>query len=542
MPTPPRRESKPLRLVVVVVVDQMRADFLDRFRPLLDDGLARLLREGARFTAAEIAHAVTMTSPGHATIATGAHPRGHGVIQNDWVERATMASTYVVGDPARTIVGPASADTSALEGRSPHSLRRATIGSWLRRASPTSKVVALGFKDRSTLLLAGGEADGAYWYEPSLAAYVTSSLYADPGGELPSWVRDFNASGAIDRELGAPWERLLAAERYNFVGADAVAAEADGVDTVFPHRLDQGEGDPRDIFHRRLGVSPIGDALTLELADTALAGAGLGDDDAADLLLITLSSADLIGHTYGPESHEIVDYYVRLDKRLGDLLRALDAQAPGAYVLALTSDHGAAPLPELAQARGEVAERVVSADFDAAIERALSAARRRVGVRKRFPVIDHDEALWFDLREAGEVDAAGLRAAAAAELTKLPFVAAAYTYEELAGAPAETSDPFLRRYRLGFDAERSPDVQLRAQPGWLVNTRPRGTSHGSPYDYDSRVPLIFFGAGIPRGEHDEPVKTIDVAPTLAELLGIAPTEPIDGTSLVPLIGGAHRRD
>ncbi|MEZ4452158.1 MAG: alkaline phosphatase family protein [Nannocystaceae bacterium] len=536
--TKKKSERRTPRLVVLVVVDQMRADYLDRFRSLFDDGLARLLREGARFTSAEIAHAVTMTSPGHATLSTGAHPRHHGVIQNDWVERATTSPTYAAGDPSRTIVGPAGADTSTLEGRSPRSLRRATIGQWLRKASPTSKVMAIGFKDRSTLLLAGMEADGAYWYEPSLAGYVSSSVY---GGALPPWVLAFDASGAVDREFGAPWERTLAAERYNFVGADAVAAEGDGVEVSFPHRLDQGEGDSRAIYHKKLGTSPIGDALTLELASAALGEAGLGDDDAPDLLLLTLSSADLIGHAYGPESHEIVDYYVRLDRRLGDLLRSLDAAVPGAYVVALTSDHGAAPLPELARERGALAERVISADFDAAVGRALAAARRRVGLRAPFPILDEDEALWFDLRDAGEVDAAALRAAAAAELVKLPFVAAAYTYEELAGAPAETSDPLLRRYRLSFDAERSPDIQLRAQPGWLINTRPRGTSHGSPYDYDSRVPLIFFGAGIPRGEHPEPVKTVDVAPTLAELLGVTPTEPVDGTSLLPLIGGGARR-
>lgn len=530
----PARERP--RLVIVVVVDQMRGDYLDRFAHLFDDGLARLREGGAVFVDGRIAHAVTMTSPGHASVVTGTHPRQHGVIQNEWFDRNARAPIYAAADANAPIIGPAG-ELAGLEGRSPASLLRPALGDWLKGASPTSEVHAIAFKDRAAVLLGGQRPDSVHWYEPTLPGYVSSRHYE---AALPSWVTAFDASPAIDAELGEPWVRALPAESYAFVGDDRVATEGDGSQTTFPHRL----GDDPASYHKGLGTSARGDALTLALAGEALAGESLGRDDAPDLLLLSLSGADLVGHAYGPESHELVDYYVRLDRRLGDFMRRLDAEYPGEYMLVLTSDHGVASLPEVATARGESAERVLAADFEAAVAATLAAVSADLAtpatvegqVPAKVGFTAFNEAIWLDLTHLpATVDPPAFRAAAAAALRQLPFVDEAYTYDDLASDRRDAARPLLERYRLGFVADRTPDLQLQGPPGWLVNNRPRGTSHGSPHDYDTRVPIVFYGAGVRAGRRFEPASTVDIAPTIAELLRVAPPPGIDGHSLAPLL-------
>ncbi|MCA9657479.1 MAG: alkaline phosphatase family protein [Myxococcales bacterium] len=528
------------RLVVLLVVDQMRADYLVRFGHLFEDGLDRVVDEGAWFRRAEIAHGVTMTSPGHATIATGTNPSGHGVIQNDWVDRPSAAPAYAVDDPQGAIVGPPGSDTAGIKGRSPAALRRPTIGAWLKQASPASKVVAIAYKDRAAVLMAGDAADGVFWYEPGVRRYVTSSAFAEA---LPPWVVQFDGEGALDDAGAQPWERALPATAYDFVGPDKVAAEGEGDASRFPHPLRDAKDDPKRAFYR-LGASPASDDLSFELALRALDGEGLGADEHPDLLLLSLSGADLVGHSFGPDSHEIVDYYVRLDRRLGDLLRELDRRFAGDYALVITADHGGARLPEVASAGagGDAHARRITGDvFDREVGKAIAAASVRLGLAEPIPVRDVGEGLWLDLRdaEARGVAAASARAAVAEELRRLDFVADAFSYEELAD-PERVEPrrrPWLRRLGRSFVADRSPDIQLLGPPGWLLNTRATGTNHGTPYDYDSQVPIVLFGAGVSGAagkKIDAPVWTIDVAPTIAALLGIATPE-VDGRSLLPYL-------
>ncbi len=526
------------RLVVILVVDQMRADYLSRFGHLFEHGLARLRDGGARFAAAEIAHAVTMTSPGHATIATGVDPRRHGVIQNNWIDRPSGEPAYAVDDPGATIIGPPGSETSELGGRSSVTMRSPTIGSWLKASSPASKVLSIAYKDRASVLMAGEAADGVFWYEAAIGAYVTSSSFAEV---LPPWVVEFDGSSVIGDAIGATWERSLPDSDYAFVGPDQV--EAEGTLSTFPHRLEMS-GDSTSAAFYRLGASPMSDAMSFELALQGLSGAELGADDAPDLLMLSLSGADLVGHTFGPDSHEIVDYYVDLDRRLGEFLGALDRRYPGDYAVILTADHGGTRMPEVARAKGQVeATRVLSEDFDRGVAAAVTRACERLGLAEPVAVRDVGEGLWLDMgagQAGGEqspgVDVVKIRAAVAEELRGLPFVADAYTYDELAdpSTAAAQRRPWLQRYALGFVADRSPDVQLRGPEGWLLNARPTGTSHGSPYDDDSDVPLIIFGEGIPAVEIDTPVRTRDVAPTAAALLGL-PAPEVDGRSLLPLL-------
>lgn len=528
---PPAAARATPRLVVVLVVDQMRGDYLDRFAHELRDGLARLREHGAVFKDSSIPYAVTMTAPGHATVVTGSTPRRHGIIQNEWLDRDRRVATYAAADADAPIVGPPGVDTAALQGRSPAALLQGALGDWLKRQVPQSKVYALAFKDRASVLMGGERPDGAFWYEPSVPGYVSSSYY---GPALPAWLLEFNASPALDAGYGEPWRRTLSPERYDFIGADAVATEGDGVHTTFPHRLGAASDDDaaaRASYRKALGGSPRGDALTLELAKRLIAGERLGEDDAPDLLMISLSSADIVGHSFGPDSHELVDYYLHLDRHLGDLLRHLDASLPGDYALVLTSDHGVAPLPEITTARGGSAGRVLGAAFDADVQGAIMRVAERLGLEQPFTFFAHNEAIWLDLSAAPGLDPAATRAAVAAELRALPYLVDAYTYEDLAGQTHTPDRPWLELYRRGFVPTRSPDVQVQSLPGWLVNNRPRGTSHGTPYAYDREVPIIFFGAQVPAGWRFEPASTVDIAPTIAALLGIEAPADIDGKRL-----------
>jgi len=525
---------------VVVVVDQMRADYLGRFQHLFEDGLARLIAEGAWFQGAEIAHGVTMTAPGHATISTGADPSHHGIIQNNWVDRASGAPAYAVADPAASIVGPSGVTTDGIEGRSPAALRRTTIGSWLKAASPESKVVAISYKDRASVLMGGSDADGVFWYEPGLGVYVTSSAFASA---LPEWVAAFDETSAVRDVAEAIWEKSLPEAAYAFAGEDTVAAEGEGDASRFPHRLVNPEDSTTTAFYR-LGASPMSDGMSLDLATKGLEGAGLGADEHPDLLMLSLSGADLVGHSFGPDSHEMVDYYARLDHRLGDLLRELDRRAWGAYTLVLTADHGGTRMPEVARERGHAdAQRISREVFDREVEGALARASERLGLAQ-LGVVDVSSGLWIENADLEAAKLAGktaaqVRSVVAEEVRELAFVADAFSYEELAdpSVVAAQRQPWSRRYAAGFVADRSPDVQVHGREGWLVNTYPTGTAHGSPYADDTEVPLIFFGAGISAQTSDAKVYTRDVAPTIAEFLGIAAPE-VDGRSLVPLLRAA----
>ncbi len=526
------------RLVVVLVVDQMRADYLTRFGHLFEHGLARLQREGAWFQAAEIAHAVTMTSPGHATIATGTDPRRHGIIQNNWIDRPSGEPAYAVDDSETTIVGPPGSDTSSLAGRSSMTMRRSTVGSWLKAASPASKVLSIAYKDRASVLMAGTDADGAYWYEGGIGAYVSTSAF---GSELPTWVQEFDRSSAIEDAVSSTWERSMPTEAYDFIGPDEM--EGEGPPPAFPHRL-RVPGDGTSAAFYRLGASPMSDGMSFQLASQSLSGAELGVDEAPDLLMLSLSGADLVGHTFGPDSHEIVDYYVNLDHRLGEFLGELDRRFPGEYALILTADHGGTRMPEVAVSKGAgSAKRILSKDYDREIAGALERARKRLGLSEPLGVRDVAEGLWLELKpgmlvgkSGGEIDRATIRRAVAEEIRALSFVVDAYTYDELAdpsGAEAARR-PWLDRYGLSFVPDRSPDIPVRGPEGWLLNARATGASHGTPYAGDSQVPLIIFGAGIPAKVLEEPVRTLDVAPTAAALLGV-PAPEVDGRSLMPLL-------
>lgn len=536
--SPPEAAVRRPRLAVVLVVDQMRADYLTRYADLYRGGLARFRREGAWFTQARLQHARTFTAPGHASVATGSHPSQHGVVANDWYVPAERAEVYAAEDPqVRTMfAGPR---TGNVPGRSPRLLQRTGLGDWLKAQEPAAKVFAVALKDRSAVMMGGQAPDRAYWYGPEVAGFVSSSWYQG-GAELPGWVAEFNASDPAYRRFTAGWTRLRDSSAYLRSGPDRVATEADGVHSEFPHSFDNGSAKARAAFAKEVQYTPFGDELALTFARALIAAEGLGADEVPDLLLVSLSSGDLIGHRYGPFSHEIEDYYLRLDLYLEEFLTYLDEHVgKDSYVLGFTADHGALPLPEEANLRGfHGARRVPAAVYRARVTAVVEAALTRLGLPAKTLTFIGEDGVWLDasLAGAGGVQGPALQAAVAEALRGLDFVADAFTTAELTG-PLDPARPFLGAYQRSWFAGRSPDVQLRFKEWHLVDAQAQGTSHGSPYGYDTDVPLLFFGSGVKPGMHERPAGTVDLAPTLGALLQIRMPAGIDGRSLARPITG-----
>ncbi len=527
------------RLAVLVVVDQMRGDYLDRYADLYTGGLARLRREGAWFTAAHVAHALTWTAPGHASLATGSHPSRHGVIANSWFDRDAGQRIGSVDDPH---VQPALAEgpVAELPGRSPRLLMHSTLGDWLKVQQPAAQVVAVALKDRAAILLGGHHADRAYWYSDQVPGFVSSTWYADAAA-VPAWVAGFNAGehslAALDRVVRG-WTRIADPSAYLRSGPDRVEAEFDGVRTEFPHTFAVDANDLRSVASE-LAATPFGDVLALQFAEALISAEGLGSDGVPDLLLLSCSAADYIGHRFGPYSHEVQDYYLRLDRELGRFMAGLDARlGPGGYVLALSADHGVLPLPEEANLRGHhAARRVLAEDYRSVATTAVAQVLAAHGLSNT--VLQHlgEDGVWLDITALpASLTPADLRRAIAEALGRLDFVADAFTSEELSSA-APPQRPFLREYQRSYYPGRSPDVHMRHKQWHLVDARSHGTNHGMPYAHDTHVPVIFYGAGVRAGQHTHRVHTVDVAPTLAALLGVQVPVEIDGRSLARLVAG-----
>ncbi len=516
-------QDTPPRLAVVVVVDQMRADHLTRFAGLYAGGLATVVRDAAVFTDAHQDHAVTETAVGHATIATGVFPARHGIVGNTWYDRGAKRGFYASEDTAATTVGHQDEP-----GRSPAQLRRATVGDWLKAASPGSKVFAVALKDRAAALMGGRDADAAFWYAERAGRFVTSSYY--DLDSLP-WLTAFNASGRIEAYFAGGWPALLPPEAYFVSREDSFPTEADGVHVTFPHHFSGDSTGPSTAYYSELRVSPFADELTLAVARQLVEQYDLGGDAVPDLLFIGCSAADYVGHMYGPLSQEAQDYYVRLDAMLAELLGFLDERVgPENYYLVLTSDHGVLPMPEELMRRGLRAGRVAREAFEELVQDAVFAALQQTGVYET-PRIRLANGLVLEFAE-GAVTAeqlAAVRRAIAEGMRAGRYVEDAFTFEELHSAAGDR--PYLAQFRRQFPEDLSPDVALRFAPHYLVGWGDYGTTHGGPYAYDTHIPLAVLGRAVRPGRYGRRVRSVDIAPTLARILGIAAPGDLDGEVL-----------
>ena len=515
------------RLAVVISIDQFRADYLVRFRPYFGEGgFKRLLEGGSDYRNCFYRHAITITAPGHATILSGVHANVHGITANDWVDRETWEATSNVEDQDSPLVGlPTELVYPALltpkAGRSPKNFQANTVGDQLKiRFGGNSKVFAASNKDRSAILLGGKLADAAYWDENG--AFVTSRYYRN---DLPAWVAAFNAEHRSEKAYNSAWDRLLEPAVYDAVqGPDDAPGEAveTGLTRTFPKKITGGTPGISPQFYAALEKAPVTSVILGEFVQAAVREEKLGKHSATDLLCVSFSQIDSVGHSYGPDSHELMDAILRLDRVIADLLNCLDREVGlKNCIVVLTSDHGVSPLPERVQAlRPSLpAGRINVAAFNATAQRALDA---------NFGALAKDE-YWF-IREglgyhfnprtlaAKKIRPEDAGRVLQAALLTIPMVAQVYTRAEILAAPPE-GDSILAAVRRSYYAPRDRDVVFLLRP-YFFDRSPTGTTHGSHYEYDQHVPQLWFGAGVTSGVHLERVGVDDIAPTLAAQLGI----------------------
>ncbi|MDQ3138989.1 MAG: alkaline phosphatase family protein [Gemmatimonadota bacterium] len=494
------------RLVVAIAVDQLRADYLDRFRPHFGpNGFNLFLRRGASFAEARYEHATTSTCPGHAVILTGSYAMVNGIIANEWYDVRRGRRENCAADTSVTLIG------SSAAGRSPRNLFGATVGDVLRTATNgRSHVVTVSVKDRSAIMLGGHLADAAYWIVDTL--FVTSTYYR-PG--LPEWARAYNAGGAISKYFGRPWKRLLPASAYDEMGPDDEPAESDGsgMGRTFPHPIGG-----REAFDR----SPFPNDVVAEFAMRAVTAEGLGRDTVPDLLGIGFSANDWVGHLYGPESHEVMDVTLRLDRTLDRLFGFLDRTIGlRNVVIVLTADHGVAPMPEVLRRIQPAASprRLDPAVIDTAVRRAMEArygpAPAPGWIAYHAPPLLYLSPVALAATRVRVEDAERVAQAAVQGVAGVHDALTGTDLARLREAGAE-SGPVR-----SFHPSRSPNVYYGLQPYWLADGGTSGADHGSGWLYDQQVPLLWYGAGIAPGTHQTPAAISDIAPTLSALLGLA---------------------
>jgi predicted AlkP superfamily pyrophosphatase or phosphodiesterase len=520
--SPPQRP----KLVVVIVVDQLRADYLPRFRTrFVNRGFNLMLRRGAGFSDARHLHAATLTCPGHAAVLAGSHPDVNGIIANVWYDAATDRAVYCAADTSVTLVG---AET---EGRSPRNLVGSTVGDELKLATGgRGKVVAIAGKDRSAIMLGGHRADGAYWMVDTL--FVTSTYYMK---DLPGWARQFNASGAVSAYSGRSWDRLLPRSAYDALGPDDAEGEEGDVNSsrAFPHRLGEASSDK---FVDAFEASPYQNEVIADFAMRAVTEEGLGLDEVPDLLAIGFSANDLIGHAYGPDSHEVMDVTLRTDRLLQRMFGFLDRRVGlRNVVIVLTADHGVAPLPERVNRLnpGAGATRLDPAVLATAAETAL---RARFGAPPSASWVARFASPWLylnvrGLQQRGHSIEEAERIAQAA-IRPVPGVSLVLTATELQ-QPRNPAVPSAAAF--SFYPSRSGNIYYELTPYVVPGSAREGTTHGSPWSYDARVPMLWFGRSIRPGVYHEPASTADIAPTLTFLLGIGPPDSSQGRVLSEMV-------
>ncbi len=507
------------RLVVVIAVDQLVPEQLQRLETHFTGGFKRFLDEGAVFWRATVDYAATETGPGHATLATGRYPAHHGIVGNVFFERARGQTVYCVGDEAAHPV--TGAGLGSEPGVSPVYLRGDALGDLLQARVAGSKTVAIAGKDRSAVLLGGQRPDVALWWG---GGFVSSSHY---GEKLPEFAGVWNSAWR-ERARGWKWTNELRGDPASVgTGADTRPGEALLGGGTLPRTLPEDDAG----LDRSVVVTPLLDFFTLELATLALDAAELGRDDAVDTLALSLSACDILGHLYGPDSVEVTDLLLRDDKELGKFLALLDQKVgKGRWLACLSSDHGVLDLPEVLQERGIGARRVAQSEVNALVEEVRQAVADVHPEAGELGLAYSDLGFTFDqaAASAAGLEPAALRALVAEVARATRWVADAYTLEELEDdAPL---DPWVTLYRRSQFPGRGPDVALRPDP-WLLFDAPVGTSHGSPYPYDRRVPLAFLGGKVKPQQRFDPASPVDAVPTLLALLGLRAPADLDGRVL-----------
>jgi predicted AlkP superfamily pyrophosphatase or phosphodiesterase len=471
------------KLLLMIAVDQFRYDYLVKYRKDYNAGLAQLLSQGAVFTNAHYEHAPTITAVGHATMLTGASPALSGIVANEWYEKEIGKITTSVNDEGSEMLG----DNRV--GATPKRLLVSTVADEIKMSGRgESKTIGISLKDRSAILLPGRMADAAYWFASENGSWVSSTWYMK---ELPKWVVDHNASRPADKFLGKPWTPQW--------GGAPLRTMTSRPDTMYYDGVEK---------------SPFGHDIMVSMAQLAIDNEKLGQHATTDVLALSFSANDTVGHAYGPDSPEARDMAIKTDRALGQLFAYLEKKVGMRNVLVgLTADHGVSPIPEVNIARKMPGGRVKDKEIVAAVETALTA---KFGPGKWY-VGKSPEQFYLDPALVEQYGGQQVRAVAADVLRNFPHVYRVYTREQLLNGQTG-QDMVGRRVANGYNAARGADLVLILEPYYLFGAT--GTSHSTPFNYDTHVPIIFMGAGIKPGRYHQAAAVNDIAPTLATILEV----------------------
>jgi hypothetical protein len=510
------------KLVVVLVADQMRWDYLARHRAEFTGGFKRLIDGGAWFTEAAYPYLSTVTCPGHATIGTGAFPYRHGMILNEWIDRQAGIVKGCTRDESAEVV-TYSQVAGAVAGEGPRDLLVPTLADQLRERA-RGRVVTMSLKPRSAIVLAGRKAEAVVWFDDR-GTWATSSAYSKT--PVP-FIQQFVANNPHTADVDKVWDRTLDVTKYRH-SDDGVGERApSGWTRLFPHPL-APTGQLDRAFHGRWKASPYADEYLGRMAAASLDALELGRGEGTDFLGVSFSSLDSVGHGFGPDSHEVQDMVIRLDRTIGKLLDHLDSTVGRVnYVVGFSSDHGVAPIPEQVPGAGRQPSQQVLAAINQALEPHFGAGD--------YAVVSAYTDIYL---AAGVADRLKrdrkARTAALDALRALPGVTQAFTADEIARGDARaSSDAIKRAAALSYHKGRSGDIIIVPRENWLLSSA--ATTHGTHHPYDQRVPVMFYGAGVRPGEYASAATPADLAPTLAALARIR-VDRADGRALTDAIAG-----
>ena len=521
------------KLGVVIVFDQLRADYLTRWQSqFVKGGFRRICESGTWFQNCNYPYGRTITAPGHASVSTGCSPRTHGIIGNQWYDRASRrVISCVAMSPYRRV--PARGNRSAVTAFGcPNRLLAPTTADALNsQTNGKARIVSCSIKDRSAILSGGKRPDACYWFDTPTGEFVTSTYYR---GRPHEWADRFNKAGHVNRWFGKSWQRLRKELDYEKLsGPDDVAGEKNiySQGRTFPHPMGPKTKLPGKNYYSAVTNSPFGNELLLQFVKTAVVAEKLGTDEIPDLLCVNFSSNDKVGHTWGPDSQEVLDTTLRADLIVQDLLNFLDQKVgKGQYVVTITADHGVCPLPEVSRKKGRDSQRLSFPEIARGAEKHL---------RKKFGYKPSDASNCIESSNTGafylnrkwlksrKLNSNTVERELARWLKTQPGIIEAFTRLGLT-SPGEPKSDLERRLRLSYYPGRSGDVCMVEKPYDLLSwSGLTGTSHGSPHPYDTHVPLLVYGCGIPSGISKEKVTPQATAAIIARSLGIRPAGKAD---------------
>jgi predicted AlkP superfamily pyrophosphatase or phosphodiesterase len=501
--------SKP-PLVVGIVVDQMRYDFLHRYyNKYQEGGFKRLMNQGFVCHNHHYDYAQTVTAAGHASVYTGSVPSMHGIVGNEWFDRSNKREMYCVSDSSVRTVGSTNVSAGKM---SPKNLLTSTITDQLHLATNfKSKVIGISLKDRGAILPAGHSANGAFWFDAKSGNWITSTFYSE---ELPSWVKSYNDKKRPNQLLQEGWKTLLPIEQYTESEADDQPYESKitaDKKSFFPYTFTASFGES----FAALSTSPHGLTLTKELALEAIKNENLGRNGTTDFLAVSFSSTDYVGHAFGPYSVETEDMYLRLDRDIAELLSFLDKWVgKDNFTVFLTADHGVMDVTDMWKKYKLPAGRLAYSDMVKAVKRTLT---EKYGDAS-FYESSANYQLYFDRRQmaAKGVAMKEIHTLIRPVLMEFDGISDVILSDEV--GLSNLNNHLQELFKNGYHSVRSGDIQLVTMPGWIASSIT--ATHGSTYNYDTHIPLIFYGAGVAQGKTYERTGVSDTAPTLAALLKI----------------------